>query len=102
MFHFYVLNFLKKGDTIQGGTLFKGGHYLRKYGVYNLRFYQVWYQVIVKATVFGIFEDFKFKISEDSDQNWSCPDSAQLAVSVKYPRNCSLHNTLKTKKSYIP
>ena len=32
MFHFYVLNFFKKGDTIQGGTLFKGGHYLRKYG----------------------------------------------------------------------
>ena len=30
----YVLGFFKKGDTIQGGTLFKGGHYLRKYG-YN-------------------------------------------------------------------
>ena len=29
---FYVLSFFKKGDTIQGGTLFKGGHYLRKYG----------------------------------------------------------------------
>ena len=34
MFLFYVLSFLKKGDTIQGGTLFKGGHYLRKYGTY--------------------------------------------------------------------
>ena len=32
MFLFYVLTFLKKGDIIQGGTLFKGGHYLRKYG----------------------------------------------------------------------
>ena len=30
----YVLSFFKKGDTIQGGTLFKGGHYLRKYGTY--------------------------------------------------------------------
>ena len=30
---FYVLNFFKKGDTIQGGTLLKGGHYLRKYGI---------------------------------------------------------------------
>jgi hypothetical protein len=30
---FYVLSFFKKGDTIQGGTLFKGGHYLRKYGI---------------------------------------------------------------------
>ena len=27
-------------------------------------------------------EDLKFKISEGSDQNWSCPDSALLAVSV--------------------
>ena len=26
--------FFKKGNTIQGGTLFKGGHYLRKYGMY--------------------------------------------------------------------
>ena len=34
MFLFYVLSFFKKWDTIQGGTLFKGGHYLRKYGKY--------------------------------------------------------------------
>ena len=27
MFLFYVLSFFKKGDTIQGGKLFKGGHY---------------------------------------------------------------------------
>ena len=32
MFLFYVLTFFKKGDIIQGGTLFMGGHYLRKYG----------------------------------------------------------------------
>ena len=36
----------------------------------------------VKATVSGVVEDFKFKISEGSDQNWCFPDSAQLAVSV--------------------
>ena len=35
MFLFYVLRFFKKGDIIQGGTLFKGGHYLRKYGIIN-------------------------------------------------------------------
>ena len=29
----YLLNFFKKGDIIQGGTTFKGGHYLRKYGI---------------------------------------------------------------------
>ena len=34
----------------------------------------------MKATVFGVYEDLKFKISEGSDQN--CPDSALLAVSV--------------------
>ena len=34
MFLFYVLSFFKNGDTIQGGTLYKGGHYLRKYGIY--------------------------------------------------------------------
>ena len=33
MFLFYVLSFFKKGDTIQGGTLFEGEHYLRKYGI---------------------------------------------------------------------
>ena len=32
MFLFYVLSFFKKGDIIQEGTLFKGGHYSRKYG----------------------------------------------------------------------
>ena len=31
-----VHTFLKKGDTIQGGTSFKGGHYLRKYGIYSV------------------------------------------------------------------
>ena len=37
MFLFYVLSFFKKGDTIQEGTLFKGGYYLRKYGIQLLR-----------------------------------------------------------------
>ena len=41
------------------------------------------YQGIVKATVSGWFEDLKFKISEGSDQNWSCPESSLLAVSAK-------------------
>ena len=36
----------------------------------------------IKATFSGVFEDPKFKISEGSDQNWSCPESAKLAVSV--------------------
>ena len=32
-------------------------------------FHQVWYQVIVKATVFYRLKGLKFKISEGSDQN---------------------------------
>ena len=36
----------------------------------------------VEATVSGVVEDLKFKISEGLDQNWCFPDSAQLAVSV--------------------
>ena len=35
----------------------------------------------MKATVSGVFEDLKLKISEGSDQN--CPDSALLAVLAK-------------------
>ena len=41
------------------------------------------YQGGVKSTVFWVFEDLKFKISEGYDQNWCFPDSAQLAVSAK-------------------
>ena len=40
------------------------------------------YQGGVKATVFGVVEDLKFKISEGYNQNWCFPDSAQLAVSI--------------------
>ena len=40
------------------------------------------HQGILKATVSGVNEDLKFKISEALDQNWSCPESALVAVSV--------------------
>ena len=53
-------------------------------GLYTLG--DTWFfrlQGIVKSTVFGVFEDLKFKISEGYKQNWSCPDSALLAVSAK-------------------
>ena len=33
-------------------------------------FHQVWYQGGVKATVSGVVEDLKFKISEGADPNW--------------------------------
>ena len=72
-------------------------------------FHQVRYQGIVKATVTEGFEDLKFKISEGSDQNWSCPDSALLAVSAKQlcsePSeilNLMSSNTLETVAFNIP
>ena len=37
----------------------------------------------MKATISGVVEDLKFKISEGLDQNWCFPDSAQLVVSAK-------------------
>ena len=36
----------------------------------------------MRATVSGVVEDLKLKISEDLDQNWCLPNSAQLAVSA--------------------
>ena len=48
---------------------------------------KVWYQGILKAKVSGVFEDLKFKISEGSDENWSFPDSALLAVSALMSSN---------------
>ena len=75
----------------------------------------------IEGYSFWVLWDLKFKISEGSDQNWSCPESAQLAVSAKlrqlpgqtrttsiwvqafgnfklkvpkYSRNCSLQYTL--------
>ena len=58
------------------------------------------YQGGVKSTVSWVFEDLKFKISEGSDQNRSCPGSALLAVwasrdiSLKppYSKESSGHN----------
>ena len=48
------------------GTIFI--YYVSTYG-----FHQVWYQGIVKATVSGVFEDLKFKISEGSENfNFAC------------------------------
>ena len=35
MFLFYVLSFFKKEDTIQGGKLFKGGHYSSRDIIYG-------------------------------------------------------------------
>ena len=37
----------------------------------------------MKATVSYRLRDLKFKISEGSDQNRSCPESAKMAVSAK-------------------
>ena len=61
MFHFYVLSFFKKGDNIQGGTLFKGGHYLRKYGnssieIKNCTYIHITIYFHQKKTLCGTFK----------------------------------------------
>ena len=70
------------------------------------------YQGIVKATVSVVFEDLKFETSEGSDQwlsqfSWDSQQGRLRTTSIlvqafwnskpkvlKYPPNCSLHNTL--------
>ena len=51
MFLFYVLSFFKKGDTIQGGIFFKGGHYLRKYGSFSFEQRKGFYTKIAKSMI---------------------------------------------------
>ena len=48
----------------------------------SLLFENYLHQGGVKSTVSWVFEDLKFKISEESDQNWCFPDPVRLAVSV--------------------
>ena len=57
-------------------------HHSKYNRVCHIFFQTSMYQGILKSTVSGVLEDLKFKISEGSDQNWSCPFSALLAVSV--------------------
>ena len=50
------------------GNRFSENCVMRRIGV-GQGFQQAWYQGMVKATVSGVFEDLKFKISGGSDQN---------------------------------
>ena len=52
------------------------------------------YQGGVKTTVFWVFEDLKFKISEGWDQNWVGTFSNLKLKVLNYSKNCSLHATL--------
>ena len=63
MFLLYVLSSFKKGDTIQGGTLFKGGHYLRKCGIYFMWMLKFFYSIFISIENFYHVEN-KNKICE--------------------------------------
>ena len=56
-FKFYVLNvppiLRKRGDTIQGRTLYKGGHYLRKYGIWDFQGFENSKKNISVKTILG-------------------------------------------------
>ena len=56
MFLFYVLSFFKKGDTIQGGTLLKGEHYLRKYSMHL--FFSLYYTCILSLICLSMYLDY--------------------------------------------
>ena len=55
----------------------------------------------MKATVSYRLQDLKFKISEGSDQNWSCPEFAQLAVSATDTKLGETPNVLLRKQKSI-
>ena len=75
-------NYVLKGENYSREEPICGNTVFISLYVYQ-GFHQVWYQGTVKATVSGVVEDRKLKISEGSDQNWCFPESAQLAVSAK-------------------
>ena len=57
-------------DITERVSELKGIYYLYKiHTCLHQGMSKVWYQGILKATVSGVFEDLKFKISEGSDQN---------------------------------
>ena len=63
----YILSFFIKGDTIQGGSLFKGGHYLRKYGAYILLYPKSRasnYQIKTKTSLTKFNLKFKVKLNK--------------------------------------
>ena len=80
-FHGIWLCWMNAENPIELGGLNRDALFEGKY--LHQGFHQVWYQGGVKATVSGVVEDLKLKISEGSDQNWCFPESAQLAVSAK-------------------
>ena len=62
-FEFYVLNvppiLWKRGDTIQGRTLYKGRHYLRKYGIS----FEYFFGSVQNATLW-VGEKTSFKVGQ--------------------------------------
>ena len=60
----------------------------------------------VRSTVYWVFEDLKFKISEGYDRNWCFPDSAQLAISAKltqltWKTPIIIRSTVKLNSTYV-
>ena len=67
MFLFYVLSFFKKGDTIQGGTLFREIRYIYIYSMRRQRNSQ-WGEFNSEETLLCIFMQGHLKIWTE---NWS-------------------------------
>ena len=41
-------------ETIEGGKLFKGGNYMRKYGIWNFQAFMNSKRIVAAATIWGI------------------------------------------------
>ena len=55
MANFYFINWIVAAETIEGGKLFKGGHYSRKYGSFRIMaiFYFIDWIVAAETTEGG-------------------------------------------------
>ena len=73
----FLFFFTSSKEFLQEKIFFKQLHLADSGFLFNF-----YYQGGMKSTVSGVFEDLKFKISEDDKQNWSFPVFALLAVSV--------------------
>ena len=65
----YVINFFKKGDTIQRGTLLKVGHYLRKYGKPRS---SLWRRISGSFFLSLLFSCSQVIIKKSSNDNFFC------------------------------
>ena len=84
------------GDTIQGRTLYKGGHYLRKYGNFLMKLSRRFLTRLVecvKISIQGIpaFRDFTILI--ELEVNTKRATAADFVYTSESNESCEEHST---------